>query len=135
MQLPRQYRNISVKRELADVVETFIGHVPQLGYRSISQFFEDSARKRLEDLKGLGPENPRMEIIGGDTQRAVILDRELKSVVEVNFGVEGATCSFHKSRDCEHTRFLTTSFSLCIERWEAKAEVSGQGKRKSPRQG
>jgi len=44
------YRNVSVKRELADYVEKFIKGNPHLGYRSIAQFMEDSTRKRLEAL-------------------------------------------------------------------------------------
>ncbi len=47
----KPYTGISVKREFADAIEDFIQKNPQLGYRSIAGFLEDSARRRLEDLK------------------------------------------------------------------------------------
>ena len=50
----RAYKNISVKIELAEVIETFVKENPNYGYRSIAGFMEDSARRRLEELGALG---------------------------------------------------------------------------------
>lgn len=45
------FRSISIKDEFADDIEKFIQRHPQLGYRSIASFLEDSARRRLEELR------------------------------------------------------------------------------------
>ena len=45
------FRRISLKKELVDYVEEFIHDHPELGYRSIAQFVEDSMRRRAEELQ------------------------------------------------------------------------------------
>ena len=46
-----EFKSVSVKEEFAESIEEFIYQHPSLGYRSIAQFLEDSARRRLEELK------------------------------------------------------------------------------------
>jgi phage terminase large subunit-like protein len=46
-----EYKSISIKEEFAQDIENFVKENPRLGYRSIAQFLEDSARRRLEDLR------------------------------------------------------------------------------------
>ena len=48
-----KYRNISVPKALADVIEEFIENNPQYGYTSIAGFLTDLARNRLKELGAL----------------------------------------------------------------------------------
>lgn len=45
-----EYRKISIKKELADVIERFVKANSGYGYRSIAAFLEDSARRRMEAI-------------------------------------------------------------------------------------
>jgi len=48
-----EYRKISIKKELADVIERFVKANSGYGYRSIAAFLEDSARRRMEEIGSL----------------------------------------------------------------------------------
>lgn len=41
----------SLKKELMDYIVKFIEENPELGYRSLAQFIEDAARRRIEELQ------------------------------------------------------------------------------------
>jgi hypothetical protein len=45
-----EYRKISIKKELADVIEKFVKAKSGYGYRSIAAFLEDAARRRMEEI-------------------------------------------------------------------------------------
>jgi len=77
------YRNVSVKRELADYVEKFIKGNPHLGYRSIAQFMEDSTRKRLEALHPIKVNNvkypdPVQTVVPPQRQEKAALNKRRK---------------------------------------------------------
>jgi len=103
--LPEKFRNISVKTELANKIEEFIEKCPEYGYRSISQFMEDAARQRLEQLKALSP-TPRFEVINHDENGVKLLDRKLHRVVDVFIKPTGIKCSECESDNCEHVSFV-----------------------------
>jgi len=102
--LSEKYRSISVKTELADLIEEFVNANRQYGYRSISQFMEDAARRRLEELKEFEP-YPRMEQINCDGNGVKIHDRKLRRVADITFSRSGIRCSIDETNDCEHVKF------------------------------
>ena len=102
-----EYKAISIKEEFAQSIDDFIKENPRLGYRSIAQFLEDSARHRLEDLKTQIKSLPRFDRINGDATGVLIYDRELKNVKGVHVSVRpsGIMCDFHQTNCCEHVKF------------------------------
>ena len=100
-----EFKSVSIKEEFAESIEAFVKEHPELGYRSIAQFLEDSSRRRLEQLKAEIKQLPRFEQVNIDENGAKILDRELHKVVDVHFKPNGIKCSFHQSNDCEHVQF------------------------------
>jgi len=46
-----RYTKVSVPKELADEIRKTINKYKELGYRSVSEFFIDVARRRLEEIK------------------------------------------------------------------------------------
>lgn len=103
-----EYKKISVKEEFAQEIENFIYQYPSLGYRSIAQFLEDSARRRLEELKAKTPPLPRFLQINSDENGIKIYDnyvKERNKEVDVYFRPNGIRCSKHHSSDCEHVIF------------------------------
>lgn len=100
-----RYRSISVKTEFADAIEHFIKTNPQHGYRSISQFMEDAARKRLEEMKAKEIDQPRLEMFNHDSDGIKIFDRHLQKIIEVYFKPTGILCDFDKTDSCEHIEF------------------------------
>ena len=105
MKLSEKFRTISVKTELANKIEEFVKGHPEYGYRSISQFMEDAARKRLEQLEVLSP-IPRFEIINHDENGVKLLDRQLHRVVDVYIKPVGIKCSECDSSDCVHVSYV-----------------------------
>jgi hypothetical protein len=107
MEMPEKpaYRGISIKDEFATSVETFVNEHPEFGYRSIAQFLEDSARRRLEDLKAQIKILPRFEKINCDAHGCKILDRQMKRVADVHFKPEGIRCGIDLNDTCEHVEF------------------------------
>lgn len=101
----RGYKNISVKTELAEAVEDFIKINPHYGYRSITQFMEDAARKRLENLKALDVQLPRFEMINQDVNGVKVLDRKIHRVAEIYFKPQGVFCVICGQDKCEHLEF------------------------------
>jgi len=105
--MPRklEYRGISIKEEFASSIETFIKEHPELGYRSIAQFLEDSSRRRLEQLRAEIKPLPRLEQINADEDGVKIFDRQLHEVIQVYFKPSGVRCGYHQSNSCEHVVF------------------------------
>jgi Holliday junction resolvasome RuvABC ATP-dependent DNA helicase subunit len=107
--LPRKpdYTGISIKEEFAGSIEQFIDAHPELGYRSIAQFLEDSARRRLEELQAQIKE-PRFEQINIDENGTKILDRKIHEVIQVYIKPQGIKCGLDQTSDCEHINFALT---------------------------
>jgi len=101
--LIEKYRSISVKTELADFIEQYIKKNPQYGYRSISQFMEDAARQRLEDLKALT--TPQLEHYNLNEKGVLILDRSLDRIIQVYFKPDRVLCEYDETNDCRHVQF------------------------------
>lgn len=108
--MPRKpdYTGISIKEEFATSIEEFIEAHPQLGYRSIAQFLEDSARHRLEELQSQIKEPPRFEQINIDENGTKILDRKIREVIQVYIKPQGIKCGLDQTSDCEHVNFALT---------------------------
>lgn len=102
-----EYKKISVKEEFAQSIEDFIKEHPTLGYRSIAQFLEDSARHRLEELQNQIKKLPRFDRINGDATGVLIYDRELKDSKGVHISIRpsGIMCDFHQTNCCEHVKY------------------------------
>lgn len=100
-----EYKKISIKEEFAQTIEDFIRAHPELGYRSIAQFLEDSSRRRLEQLKAEIKPLPRMEQVNTDENGVKIFDRQLHEVIQVYFKPNGVRCGYHQSNSCEHVEF------------------------------
>jgi hypothetical protein len=99
------FKSISIKEEFAEAIEKFVKDHPELGYRSIAQFLEDSSRRRLEELKAQIKPLPRFEQVNSDENGVKILDRDLHKVVDVYFKPSGIRCSIDETNDCEHVHF------------------------------
>jgi len=105
--LPRkpEYTGVSIKEEFAQSVENFVKEHPEFGYRSIAQFVEDAARRRLEELRAQVKPLPRFEQVNSDENGVKILDRQLHKVVDVYFKPNGIRCTTDQSDKCEHVQF------------------------------
>ena len=77
------FKSFSIKKEFAEKLEAFIKTHPELGYRSVAQFLEDSSRRRYEELLSQIKEPPRFEQINIDENGTKILDRKIREVVNV----------------------------------------------------
>lgn len=100
-----EYKKISVKEEFAQTIEDFIRAHPELGYRSIAQFLEDSSRRRLEQLRAEIKPLPRLEKVNSDENGIKIFDRQLHEVIQVYIKPTGVRCGYHQSNSCEHVHF------------------------------
>jgi len=98
------YRNISIKKELADIIEQFIESNPDFGFRSIAQFLEDAARERLEQIGAIG-KVVMLEHDNLDEEGVRILDNSLGFRVHVIFRPEGIWCEYDKTDNCKHIQF------------------------------
>jgi len=105
--MSERYRTISVKTELADFIEKFVEKNPQYGYRSIAQFMEDAARKRLENLDVLGT-LPRFEHFNKGPNGVRITDRKLHMIADIYFKPDGIFCELDQRDYCEHIDFALT---------------------------
>lgn len=110
--MTNKYRNISIKKEFADAIEQFVNTHPQYGYRSIAQFLEDSARDRLETLKGFQMLPPPLEHFNLDENGIRILDHSLATsnspkgrIIDVYFKPNKALCEYDNSTSCRHVKF------------------------------
>jgi hypothetical protein len=103
-----EYKSISIKEEFAESIEEFIREHPTLGYRSIAQFLEDSARRRLEELKSQIKIPPRFEQVNLDDNGTKILDRQIKEIVQIYIKPNGIVCSLDLVGNCEHVCFALT---------------------------
>jgi hypothetical protein len=102
MDMSEKFRNVSIKTEFANRIEQFIDERPELGYRSIAQFLEDSARRRLETLAS---EPPRFEQINHDENGVKVFDRQQRQLAEISFKREGVFCGLCENESCEHVAF------------------------------
>lgn len=103
-----KYTDISMKKELADVIKGFITANPNFGYRSISQFVEDQAREKLEELHVLTGKLPRFEKINVKSKNMKILDRKLHEVVNVSVNPK-PLCDYCQTTSCDHIDFAKSN--------------------------
>jgi len=107
--MPRpDFVSVSIKEEFAKDIEDFIKKYPKLGYRSIAQFLEDSARRRLEELRAQQTEPPRFEPVNCDENGTKILDRQIHEVVQIYIKPSGIKCGFDQTDNCDHIDFALT---------------------------
>ena len=102
------FKSFSIKKEFAEKLEAFIKGHPELGYRSVAQFLEDSSRRRYEELISQIREPPRFEQINIDENGTKILDRKIREVVNVYIKPDGIKCGFHQTDNCEHVHYALT---------------------------
>lgn len=101
-----KYRNVSIKTEFADEIEKFINANPRHGYRSIAQFLEDAARRRLEDL---AKQPFRFEEINHDENGVKIFDRQQHRIAEIFFKPKGIWCDLCEKSSCNHIEFALSN--------------------------
>ena len=103
----RVYLNQYASEKLVEAIENFMKENPKYGYRSIAQFMEDAARKRLEELNALGT-MPRFEHFNRGPDGVKIFDRRLRRIADVYFKPDGIFCDLDQKDDCEHITFALT---------------------------
>jgi len=107
---PKDFRGVSLKRELVEQVEEFIKENPQ--YKNIADFVHEAVRVRMEDIKKITPtpknKLPRFEHFNIGPDGARIIDRQLKKIADVYFKFEGIYCDLDKTSSCEHIDFALT---------------------------
>ena len=101
----RSYKNISIKNEFAEAIEKFIRQNPQLGYRSIAAFLEDSSRRRIEELKAIEDQLQIMWHMNLNDKGVLVWDPDLGRAVQILFSPKGITCEEDGEDDCEHIQF------------------------------
>jgi hypothetical protein len=105
---PRRFRNLSLKTEFCDKLEAFINENPQLGYRSLAQFFENAGRELLKELKASEAEEPRLRKLNADENGVKIWDTKLRKSADVFFKPSGIRCILDDSSTCVHVYFALT---------------------------
>lgn len=104
-----EYVNISFKKELADIIRKFIQNNPNFGYRSITQFIEDAARKRCEELKILAPKSfPALEHFNIFEDHVTVIDHRRKWLADVYFRNNHVYCESCENTNCEHVKYALT---------------------------
>ena len=106
----KDFRGVSLKRELVEQVEAFVKENPQ--YKNIADFVHEAVRVRMEDIKkiALTPKDklPRFEHFNIGPDGARILDRQINMIADVYFKFEGIFCDLDKTSNCEHIEFALT---------------------------
>ena len=84
-----KYKTISIPEELAVLVEKFITENPELGYKTVAEFFKDSARFRisLQDINSFKPELQKLEN----------KIRKIENVLNISDSEEGPIYNIEKS--------------------------------------
>jgi hypothetical protein len=101
-----EYRKISIKKELGDVIEEFIEKNPRFGFRSVAGFAEDAMRKRAEALGILSQlSRPRFIHFNVYEDHVTLMDNELNRLVDVFFQHDKAYCEECQIHECDHTQF------------------------------
>lgn len=133
-----EYRKISIKKELADVVEEFIDRNPHFGFRSIAEFVEDVLRKRAESLGIIVALMPRFMHHNVHDDHVTIIDNQLHREVEVYFQ-DKPFCEFCEEHNCEHISFALTIpkvvKALKERGWKMRNGVSDYPNPKVPKKG
>lgn len=104
----RTYKNISIKSEFAEAIEKFIRQNPQLGYRSIAAFLEDSSRRRLEELKATEDQLQSMWHMNLNDDGVLVWDPDIPLAVQILFSPKGIKCVFDGEDGCKHIQFALT---------------------------
>jgi hypothetical protein len=113
-----KYRGISFPRELVDKIEEYIKTHPEMGYKSLSDFFTDALREKCDELKILAPAPefpmqavPPLEHFNIDEDGVRLLDRTLANgesrgrIIDVDFKPDKVLCEYCDSTDCRHVKF------------------------------
>lgn len=104
----KDYRGVSLKRELVDEVERFVKENPS--YKGIADFVHEAVRVRMEEIRKSQIEKPlpRFEHFNKGTNGVKISDRSLHRIADINFKPEGIFCELCQSSNCEHINFALT---------------------------
>ena len=104
----KDFRGVSLKRELVDEVERFVIEHP--GYKGIADFVHEAVRIRMEEIRKSHIEKPlpRFEHFNKDPNGVKITDRKLRKIADIYFKPEGIFCELDQSNDCEHIDFALT---------------------------
>jgi hypothetical protein len=113
-----KYRGMSFPRELVDKIEEYVKTHPDMGYKSLSDFFTDSIREKCDQLKILtpAPELPTQALPPMDrfniTEDGVrLIDRTLANgvskgrIIDIYFKPDMVWCEYCESTDCQHVKF------------------------------
>lgn len=106
--MPREekdFRGVSLKRELVNEVERFITEHPE--YKGIADFVHEAVRVRMEEVRKSYAEKPlpRFEHFNKGPNGVRITDRKLHKIADIYFKPEGIFCELDQSNDCEHIDF------------------------------
>lgn len=100
-----EYTNISIKKEFADRIVKLIEANPDLGFRSIAQFLEDAARRRLEKLEA---QKRVMEHFNMYEDHITIRDHKVGQYIDIYAKNGVLWCEYCESNNCEHIQFASS---------------------------
>ena len=119
--MPRkEYRGLSLHKELVATIENYVETHPEMGYRSLSDFATDALREKCEKL-GIfipKPELPILEHFNLGEGGVRILDRTLSNktssgtIVDIQFKPKGIWCDNCQKNSCRHIDFALTVPSI-----------------------
>ena len=105
-----EYKNIPLKKEFAERIQRLIEQNPDLGFRSVTQFLEDAARRRLEELEKQYAYK-LYEHFNVNEDGVMIRDWTLEPgprLIQVYFKPDKIWCEYCLSDRCNHIRYALT---------------------------
>lgn len=130
------YKGLSLKKELLNLIEQFIKDYPEQGFRTLSQFVEDAIRRRAEELR-VFELTPRFFHFNVYEDHITIGDRKLghddehgrrqPRLIDIYYKPVGQFneyvlwCEYCERKDCEHVKYALTIH----EKYEKQIKAKG----------
>lgn len=100
----KNYRSISLSKEMVERIEDFIKENPQASYTSIANFVTDAVRMKFEQL-GVFPGSISLLEINANQMGPLLYDKNLKKTVQIVIAPDGLECAECKASSCRHIKF------------------------------
>jgi hypothetical protein len=102
----KDYRGVSLPKELVDTVEDYIRKNPTSSYKSLADFVIDAVRRRLQDLGALPPSFIFIHINVNDNYALFWEQKpgEKGHSVKVYFSEDSIKCGYCDSNRCYHVK-------------------------------
>jgi len=100
----KDYRGVSLPKELIDAVERYIKENPSSGYQSKADFVTEAVRLRLEQLGALPPTLSLIHLnIAG--KYVLLWDNKIGQSIRVYFTEDKVKCEYCDSNRCYHVYY------------------------------